>query len=47
MTNDPALGLGSSNVIYNTLLERRWTVTNGVWYTPQPLVPPADWTGPP
>jgi len=47
MTNDPALGPKGSNVIYNTLLERRWTVTNGVWYAPQPLVPPADWTGPP
>lgn len=47
MTNDPALGPKGSNVIYNTLLERRWTVTNGVWYAPQPLVPPPDWTGPP
>jgi hypothetical protein len=47
MTNDPALGPGHSNVVYNMLLRRRWTVTNGVWHAPQPLVPPPDWTGPP
>ncbi len=45
--NDPDLSPEFRNSIRNILLQRRWTLIDGVWHEPEPIVPPPGWTEPP